>query len=187
MLSIKRAVDTLPGCSRGTIPDAMRPWASLLVARHLRQDLRSAVAKLTDKEARYVHTFILGSDAPLNVLLDGWELPRLEGDGFWKGEVLPILERRLNPQLSRSFGDGTALRDRFQRVKAAVDIVDIAGRFTTLKGSGRLRKGRCPFHEENTPSFTVYSVEQRWRCYGACGRGGDVVELVRLLMEVGRW
>lgn len=35
----------------------------------------------------------------------------------------------------------------------------------------------CPFHKENTPSF-VYSPEKKtWRCFGACGVGGDVIAL----------
>lgn len=35
----------------------------------------------------------------------------------------------------------------------------------------------CPFHKEDTPSFS-YSVERDvWRCFGACKFGGDVVAL----------
>lgn len=37
----------------------------------------------------------------------------------------------------------------------------------------------CPFHQEDTPSFS-YSIEKNtWRCFGACKRGGDVIELHR--------
>lgn len=37
----------------------------------------------------------------------------------------------------------------------------------------------CPFHKEDTPSFS-YSVEKDvWRCFGACKCGGDVVALHR--------
>lgn len=37
----------------------------------------------------------------------------------------------------------------------------------------------CPFHKEDTPSFS-YSVErEKWRCFGACACGGDVIDLHR--------
>lgn len=63
-------------------------------------------------------------------------------------------------------------------VKARVDIVDIAGRYTFLKKSGRNFSGKCPLHEEHSPSFMVYPDRQTWHCYGACNRGGDVIDLV---------
>ena len=38
----------------------------------------------------------------------------------------------------------------------------------------------CPFHKEDTPSFS-YSIERNvWRCFGACKCGGDVIELHRM-------
>lgn len=44
-------------------------------------------------------------------------------------------------------------------------------------GSGKL-KCCCPFHEERTASFTVYTEENRWHCYGACSTGGSVIDYV---------
>lgn len=35
----------------------------------------------------------------------------------------------------------------------------------------------CPFHRENTPSFSYSAEKNVWRCFGACHCGGDVVEL----------
>ena len=38
----------------------------------------------------------------------------------------------------------------------------------------------CPFHHEDTPSFS-YSVSKNvWRCFGGCHTGGDVIELHRM-------
>jgi DNA primase len=68
----------------------------------------------------------------------------------------------------------------------ALDIVDVASRFTELTGSGDRFKGKCPLHQENTASFYVYQEAGRWRCYGACATGGDVVDLVQRLRTFGR-
>ncbi len=63
--------------------------------------------------------------------------------------------------------------------KAAIRIEDVAGEYGTFKlvGNGRLL-GRCiaPDHEDRTPSLTIYTDSQRFRCYG-CGLAGDVIDL----------
>ncbi|MHC4339631.1 MAG: DNA primase [Planctomycetota bacterium] len=61
-----------------------------------------------------------------------------------------------------------------QSVQDAVDIVDIISRFVTLKRSGSSYKGLCPFHEEKTPSFSVFPSSGRFKCFG-CGEAGDAV------------
>ena len=38
--------------------------------------------------------------------------------------------------------------------------------------------GRCPFHDERTPSFSVDPVDKLYYCFG-CGKGGDVVRFVQ--------
>lgn len=63
-------------------------------------------------------------------------------------------------------------------VKAGVDIVSVAERYTKLRKAGRKFTGLCPLHEERSPSFFVDPVRQTWHCFGACSRGGDVISLV---------
>jgi DNA primase len=58
-------------------------------------------------------------------------------------------------------------------IQDSVDIVDVISRYVTLKRSGSSFKGLCPFHEEKTPSFTVFPNSGRYKCFG-CGEGGDV-------------
>ncbi len=56
------------------------------------------------------------------------------------------------------------------------DAVEAAG--VRLRGTGRVRQGICPFHEEAEGSFTVYSDSQRFYCFG-CGAGGDVLDFIQ--------
>lgn len=35
----------------------------------------------------------------------------------------------------------------------------------------------CPFHEEDTPSFSYSAEKGVWRCFGSCHTGGDVIAL----------
>jgi DNA primase len=62
---------------------------------------------------------------------------------------------------------------------AAADMVEVVSARTPLRrASGSRFTGRCPFHEEKTPSFSVNPVEKLYYCFG-CGKGGDVVSFVR--------
>ncbi len=65
-------------------------------------------------------------------------------------------------------------------IKARLDIVDIIRQYMPLKAAGGNFTGRCPFHNEKTPSFTVSPTKQVWYCFG-CGRGGD---LFSFIMEI---
>lgn len=64
-------------------------------------------------------------------------------------------------------------------VKAAADIVEVVSAKTSLRRASSSRyTGRCPFHEERTPSFSVDPVDKLYYCFG-CGKGGDVVRFVQ--------
>jgi DNA primase len=67
-------------------------------------------------------------------------------------------------------------------VRAVIDasnLVEVVGLRTSLrKGSGTRFMGRCPFHEERSPSFSVNADLNLNHCFG-CGKGGDVVTFVR--------
>lgn len=65
-----------------------------------------------------------------------------------------------------------------QELKFKTDIEDIISSYVTLKKRGSTSVGLCPFHNEKTPSFTVYSDTQSFYCFG-CGAGGDAVGFIR--------
>ncbi len=62
-------------------------------------------------------------------------------------------------------------------VKDAADIVQVIGEHVELKRAGGRFSGRCPFHHEKTPSFSVNPQGQFYHCFG-CGEHGDVFSFV---------
>ena len=54
------------------------------------------------------------------------------------------------------------------------DIESLIGSYISLKRAGSNLKGLCPFHNEKTPSFTVYPSDNSFYCFG-CGVGGDQI------------
>ena len=64
-----------------------------------------------------------------------------------------------------------------EQVVATADIVEVVGQYTDLKKAGANFSGRCPFHEERTPSFSVNPVEKLYYCFG-CGAGGNLIGFV---------
>lgn len=72
-----------------------------------------------------------------------------------------------------------ALSDSFlQKLKMKTDIEDVISTYVTLKRRGATLVGLCPFHNEKTPSFTVYPATQSFYCFG-CGAGGDAITFVK--------
>ncbi|HET8975828.1 MAG TPA: DNA primase, partial [Solirubrobacterales bacterium] len=67
--------------------------------------------------------------------------------------------------------------DSLERVKQAVDIVEVVSAHTDLRRQGSRWVGLCPFHEERTPSFSVDAQEKLYHCFG-CGVGGDTIKFV---------
>ena len=65
-----------------------------------------------------------------------------------------------------------------EAVKAAIDMVELVGARTQLRRAGGRYTGRCPFHEERTPSFSVNPQDKLYYCFG-CGAGGDAITFVR--------
>lgn len=58
------------------------------------------------------------------------------------------------------------------------DIESLIGGYISLKRAGSRLKGLCPFHNEKTPSFTVYPADNSFYCFG-CGIGGNAITFIR--------
>lgn len=65
-----------------------------------------------------------------------------------------------------------------EKLRDAVDIVDLINGYTDLRRAGSQFTGLCPFHEERTPSFSVNPTEKLYYCFG-CQEGGDSISFVQ--------
>ncbi len=70
-----------------------------------------------------------------------------------------------------------------EELKAKNDIVSVVSKYVPLVQKGRSLWGRCPFHNEKTPSFTVNPSDQVYHCFG-CGVGGDVIKFIQEIESV---
>jgi len=67
--------------------------------------------------------------------------------------------------------------DDIRKVREATELVDLVQETVVLKQRGREFWGRCPFHDEKTPSFKVDPRSQLYHCFG-CHAGGDAYGFV---------
>ena len=68
-------------------------------------------------------------------------------------------------------------REIIEEIKYRNDIEEVISSYVSLKRAGSNLVGVCPFHNEKTPSFTVFSSTKNFYCFG-CGAGGDVITFI---------
>lgn len=61
-----------------------------------------------------------------------------------------------------------------QKIKDAVNLIDVVGEHVVLRKTGSNFMGLCPFHNERSPSFSVSEAKQLYSCFG-CSKAGDLV------------
>lgn len=69
--------------------------------------------------------------------------------------------------------------ESIEELRDALDVLSTIERFSDvkLKKRGAVYVGCCPFHDEKSPSFTVSTSKQIYKCFG-CGEGGDPIKFV---------
>ena len=72
---------------------------------------------------------------------------------------------------------GLFTRDSIDRLRDAIDMVDLVGAKTDLRRVGTRYTGLCPFHDERTPSFSVNAEDKLFYCFG-CQAKGDAIGFV---------
>ncbi len=76
-----------------------------------------------------------------------------------------------------------AMDDFVARVQASSDILSVVASYVPLKRKGNRYWGCCPFHQENTPSFSVVPDEGFFYCFG-CHAGGNVFKFLSLIENI---
>jgi len=69
-------------------------------------------------------------------------------------------------------------QETIDKIFEAARIEEVVGDFVTLKKAGINYKGRCPFHDEKTPSFVVSPTKGIYKCFG-CGKGGNSITFIQ--------
>lgn len=69
-------------------------------------------------------------------------------------------------------------KETIEQVLMRNDIESLIGSYVSLKRAGSNLKGLCPFHNEKSPSFTVYPQDNSFYCFG-CGAGGDAITFIK--------
>lgn len=70
--------------------------------------------------------------------------------------------------------------DAVQQIKDRLNIIDVVSAQVELHKAGRHFKGKCPFHNEKSPSFHVSPERGTYHCFG-CGVGGDIFSFVQAI------
>lgn len=80
--------------------------------------------------------------------------------------------------MARTPSSGRITQRSIERVLERADLVELASGYTELHKRGAEHAGRCPFHDERTPSFWVNGTKGVYHCFG-CGTSGDVISFVQ--------
>lgn len=101
--------------------------------------------------------------------------------GEWKKELdkkIARLERQI--RAINGLQPSNGLTDDLIRIAKAVPVESIINR--QFRKTGSTLVGLCPFHQERTPSFHIFK-SNRGHCFGGCGKGGDVIDIYRVLND----
>jgi len=60
----------------------------------------------------------------------------------------------------------------WEKVKRQIPVRELVEQYVDLNAKGT---GRCPFHDDEVPSFSVNDKENYWNCFSGCG-GGSVID-----------
>ena len=78
---------------------------------------------------------------------------------------------------------GPATYDVKDRIRRAIDIVELVGSYLPLRREGRGYKALCPWHDDTRPSLQVNPERQSFKCW-VCDLGGDIFSFTMKMENV---
>ena len=69
-------------------------------------------------------------------------------------------------------------REVVEEILSRTDIESLVSSYVSIKRAGSNLKGLCPFHNEKSPSFTIFPHDNSFYCFG-CGIGGNAITFIR--------
>lgn len=92
----------------------------------------------------------------------------------WReGRRLPTTEYEWKLVMGLIAPEEKAKRVDKDELRRRIDLIEFFEQFTKLRVTGDKAVGKCPLHEDGSPSFSVDRKKAVWHCFG-CGEGGDV-------------
>ena len=158
------------------------PQAKATIKKHLNNEIKLCKKELA--AARTLHNYFTNEVIPLKRKEDHWFFYILRD--FFVHELQNGREARIKkncflitslkdkPKNKKLADNKTTIDDIFKAKQ--VPITDLfPGK---LNMSGGRATGLCPFHKEDSPSFTIYIKENRAYCFG-CNFSGDSIDFIR--------
>lgn len=76
------------------------------------------------------------------------------------------------------------MRLDLEHIRRSYPIPNVIGTTVKLQRAGNEWKACCPFHDDRSPSFTIFADGTRFFCFG-CGASGDVLDFIQRSNGVG--
>lgn len=73
--------------------------------------------------------------------------------------------------------------NNLDELKGKISLLDLVNENIITKRNGKNHVGLCPFHQENTPSFSVDPEQNVFYCFG-CQEGGDAIHYYQKLNNI---
>ncbi len=74
-------------------------------------------------------------------------------------------------------------KESLEELRHRINLVEVLAGHVELKKTGGSYKALCPFHDEKTPSFVVYSGDSHYHCFG-CGAHGDAIQFLMTYLKM---
>ncbi len=74
-------------------------------------------------------------------------------------------------------------KEQIASIIEKTDIVELVSKYVNLQKSGSGYKGLCPFHDDNSPSFSVSPSKKIAKCM-SCGEGGNPITFLMKIENI---